>query len=72
MKFIAALFALITLASPARAVGFQQVSVPDPGYAPLEVGIWYPSDAGRVSRRSRCFGKRWRRTARPRATVCRL
>src|SRR5690349_2129702 len=45
MKIVAALLALIALGSPASAVGFQQVSVPDPGFAPLEIGIWYSSDA---------------------------
>jgi predicted dienelactone hydrolase len=29
----------------ARAVGFQQVSVPDPQGEPLQVDVWYPSDA---------------------------
>ncbi len=29
----------------ARAAGFQLVSVPDPGNPPIEMGIWYPSDA---------------------------
>jgi predicted dienelactone hydrolase len=32
------------VASPAGAVGFQYLSVPDPDDQPLEVGIWYPSD----------------------------
>jgi predicted dienelactone hydrolase len=31
--------------APAGAVGFQTVLVPDPGNAPIFVGIWYPSDA---------------------------
>ncbi|WP_350356024.1 alpha/beta hydrolase family protein [Acidisoma cladoniae] len=29
---------------PAGAVGFQTTTVPDPPFAPLAVGIWYPSD----------------------------
>jgi predicted dienelactone hydrolase len=29
----------------AGAVGFQTASIPDPPFAPLAVGIWYPSDA---------------------------
>ena len=40
-----ALTALLLLATPAAAVGFQQVTAPDPDDQPLEVGIWYPSDA---------------------------
>jgi predicted dienelactone hydrolase len=32
-------------AGPALAVGFQTVKVPDPGHEPIEMGIWYPSDA---------------------------
>jgi predicted dienelactone hydrolase len=35
---------LVALATPAGAVGFQTVSVPDGDQPPLEVGIWYPSD----------------------------
>jgi predicted dienelactone hydrolase len=44
-------FALIALAlfarlvAPAMAVGFQHVTAADPDDQPLEVGIWYPSDA---------------------------
>ncbi|SFB19871.1 Predicted dienelactone hydrolase [Collimonas sp. OK607] len=42
--------ALITLllalfSTGAQAVGFQHVTAPDPDGAPLEVGIWYPSNA---------------------------
>jgi predicted dienelactone hydrolase len=42
-----AIFALtlLMLIAPARAVGFQHVTAPDPEDQPLEVGIWYPSDA---------------------------
>jgi predicted dienelactone hydrolase len=36
---------LVALATSAGAVGFQIVSVPDDSSPPLEVGIWYPSDA---------------------------
>jgi predicted dienelactone hydrolase len=39
-----AVTALMLLATPAGAVGFQHVAAPDPGDQPLEVGIWYPSD----------------------------
>jgi len=46
MKTLLALFFLLTaMLARAEAAGFQNVTVPDPGYAPLEVGIWYPSDA---------------------------
>src|SRR5262245_17228527 len=40
-----AVVVLVALAVPAGAVGYQSVSVPDGDDAPLEVGIWYPSDA---------------------------
>jgi predicted dienelactone hydrolase len=43
--FIAVAAVLIALTTPAKSVGFQQVVVPDPGASPLQVGIWYPSDA---------------------------
>jgi predicted dienelactone hydrolase len=43
--FGGAVIALLLFAAPAWAVGFQTVMVPDPGDQPLEVGIWYPSDA---------------------------
>jgi predicted dienelactone hydrolase len=36
---------LMLLATQAGAVGFQQVTAPDPDDRPLEIGIWYPSDA---------------------------
>jgi predicted dienelactone hydrolase len=47
MKTILLALFLLTAAalSPAEAVGFQIVMVPDPGNPPLELGIWYPSDA---------------------------
>jgi predicted dienelactone hydrolase len=41
-----ALGALVLFAAPAwAAVGFETVTVADSGDLPLEVGIWYPSDA---------------------------
>ena len=43
--FIAVAAVLVALTTPAKPVGFQQVAVPDPGASPLQVGIWYPSDA---------------------------
>jgi predicted dienelactone hydrolase len=49
MRMAIVIGAVISLlcATPAGAVGigFEVVSVPDPGDQPLEVGIWYPSDA---------------------------
>jgi predicted dienelactone hydrolase len=47
----AALGTLMVAATPALAVGFEQVMVPDPDGPPLEVGIWYPSDAPASSQR---------------------
>ena len=51
MKLRRTFFALLlTLCgSAAGAVGFQHVSVPDADGAPLEVGIWYPSDTAPAS-----------------------
>ncbi len=46
MKFFTALLvALVLVAGPAGAVGFQSATVPDPADKPLAIGIWYPSDA---------------------------
>ncbi|MDQ7250594.1 alpha/beta hydrolase family protein [Dongia sedimenti] len=42
---LALLLLMTALMSSAEAAGFQSVSIPDPGSAPLQVGIWYPSDA---------------------------
>jgi predicted dienelactone hydrolase len=36
---------MVLAATPALAVGFEQVMVPDTDGAPLEAGIWYPSGA---------------------------
>ncbi len=33
----------------AEAAGFQRVTAPDAGAAPIEIGIWYPSDAAASS-----------------------
>jgi predicted dienelactone hydrolase len=35
----------VLLASPAGAAGFQYGAAPDPDDKPIELGIWYPSDA---------------------------
>jgi predicted dienelactone hydrolase len=45
MKVVMFVLALVMLTAPARAVGFQHVTAPDPDDQPLEVGIWYPSDS---------------------------
>jgi predicted dienelactone hydrolase len=42
---ISTAMAMLLLATPAGAVGFQQATAPDPDDQPLEIGIWYPSDA---------------------------
>ena len=42
----AAFLACAAFVTPALAgVGFQHLSIPDPGHAPIEVGVWYPTDA---------------------------
>ena len=44
--FAAALLACAAFITPAAAgVGFQHLTIPDPGHAPIEVGVWYPTDA---------------------------
>ncbi len=45
MARLVLLLILLLAAVPAGAVGFQQAEVPDPADRPIEVGIWYPSDA---------------------------
>jgi predicted dienelactone hydrolase len=47
MKIVSIMLAgmLVLGAGQAEAVGFQRVQVPDPHDLPIEVGIWYPSDA---------------------------
>ena len=47
---IAAAFFWASLA-PALAVGFETVTVPDPGNPPIFVGIWYPSEAAAAPER---------------------
>jgi predicted dienelactone hydrolase len=37
--------ALLLAAPPVRAAGFQYGTAPDPDDKPIELGIWYPSDA---------------------------
>ena len=52
----AAAFGIVMLgASPALSAGFEQVMVPDPEGAPLEVGIWYPSNAPAAPQRLGLF-----------------
>src|ERR1700759_2057443 len=58
MKFAIAAFALVMRgAMPALAAGFEQIMVPDPAGAPLEVGVWYPSDAPAAPQRLGLFGQ---------------
>jgi predicted dienelactone hydrolase len=45
LLWVAALILSLSAESALADVGFQVVSVPDPRGPPLEVGIWYPSDA---------------------------
>jgi predicted dienelactone hydrolase len=46
MNFAIAAFGVVMLgATPALSAGFEQIMVPDPAGAPLEVGVWYPSNA---------------------------
>ena len=42
-------------ARPALSAGFEQFMVPNPAGAPLEVGIWYPSEAPAVPQRLGLF-----------------
>ena len=42
---IAALGVVILCSTPALSAGFEQIVVTDPAGAPLEVGVWYPSNA---------------------------
>jgi len=52
VKIAVAGFGMVLLAATpgvAAAAGFEQVAVPDPGGAPLEAGVWYPSDAPRAA-----------------------
>jgi len=42
----AAFLACTAFITPAAAaVGFQHLTIQDPGHAPIEVGVWYPTDA---------------------------
>lgn len=36
---------IVTLTSPAFAIGFQFLSIPDDAGRPIEIGIWYPSNS---------------------------
>jgi len=56
MKLAIAAFGIVMLcATPALSAGFEQVMVPDPEGAPLEAGIWYPSDAPTAPQRLGLF-----------------
>jgi len=43
--WFAGLWLALAGAPAAAGVGFQAISVPDPQGPPLEVGVWYPTDA---------------------------
>ena len=56
MNFAATVLAIVILgATPALSAGFEQIMVPDPSGAPLEVGIWYPSKDSATSQRLGLF-----------------
>jgi predicted dienelactone hydrolase len=56
MKLAVAVLGIVMLgATSALSAGFEQVMVPDPGNAPLEVGIWYPSQDTAASQRLGLF-----------------
>jgi predicted dienelactone hydrolase len=42
---VAALAAVSAFSPASAGVGFQHLTIEDPGKAPVEVGIWYPTDA---------------------------
>jgi predicted dienelactone hydrolase len=44
-RIASCIVALVLMSAPAGAVGFQHGTAPDPDDQPLEIGIWYPSDA---------------------------
>jgi predicted dienelactone hydrolase len=50
LRFVLPLLALLGLASPAVAVGFQQAQVADGAAPAIAVGIWYPSDSPTMAR----------------------
>jgi predicted dienelactone hydrolase len=52
---IAALGVVMLGATPALSAGFEQIMVPDPVGAPLEVGVWYPSNAPAAPQRLGLF-----------------
>lgn len=57
-RFQQALAALCLLWAPTpvlAAVGYQHLSIPVPGGAPMEVGVWYPADAAPKSQRLELF-----------------
>jgi hypothetical protein len=48
MNFAITAFGVVMLgATPAVSAGFEQIMVPDPAGASLEVGVWYPSKSPR-------------------------
>jgi predicted dienelactone hydrolase len=58
MNLAVAAFGIAMLAaSPAVSAGFEQITVPDGAAAPLEVGIWYPSQAPAAPQRLGLFAQ---------------
>jgi predicted dienelactone hydrolase len=56
MNFAITAFGVVMLsATPALSAGFEQIMVPDPTGAPLEVGVWYPSNAPATPQRLGLF-----------------
>jgi predicted dienelactone hydrolase len=57
VKRLAILIVLVLLLAPvsAGAIGFQTAEAPDPQGQPLELGIWYPSDAPASPQRLAAF-----------------
>jgi len=53
---LAALLGLLAAAPvAAQSVGYQHLSMPDPAGAPVEVGVWYPTDAAPAAHRLQLF-----------------
>jgi predicted dienelactone hydrolase len=44
LKIVATML-LVIISGPARSAGFQYLTIPDDTGRPIELGIWYPSDA---------------------------
>jgi predicted dienelactone hydrolase len=58
MNFAITAFGVVMLgATPAVSAGFEQIMVPDPAGASLEVGVWYPSKAPAAPQRLGLFAQ---------------